>query len=231
MTTKIIAMRITCLILVFALSSSFAFAQVEDNFEIPDRSTVVEPSFKAINKTIGLNEFLKEQLDYPTNASIMGIEGTVVVKFKVLPEGTLSEIQVINSICPEYDGAVIKAIKASSGMWSPGMENGHSEIMEKEVAVLFQCEESDMYETARMYASMAAKNAEKGKYRRAIKLYNKVVEICPYECALYQRGCAKYNYGDLRGAMLDFERIADLGSDLTYSLLEELRNKGIYAQK
>jgi TonB family protein len=213
------------------LISSFAFAQFEDDFEIPDRTTVVEPTFQAITKTIGLNEFLKEKLDYPTSAFRQGIEGTVVVKFNVLPEGTLSEIQVINSVCPEYDDAVIKAVKASSGMWSPAMENGHPETMEKEVAVLFQSEESDMYETARMYASMAAHKAEKGKYKRAIKLYNKVVEICPHECALYQRGLAKYNYGDLRGAMLDFERIEDLGSDLTDSLLEELRNKGIYAQK
>jgi len=223
-------MRSFFIMLVFALYSSIAFAQYEDFFTIPDIINVVEPTFKGVNENVDIDDFLQEKLDYKTNASNNGVEGTVVVQFKVRQDGTLSDVLVVNSVCPEYDAAVKKAVKASSGMWIPGTKNGEVVTMKKEMAVVFQCEGSEMYQNAQLIAVRANRLLEKGKYKRAIKFYNKVIAICPHKCTLFQRGLAKYNCGDVKGAILDFERIADLGSDLADSLLEELHNEVILAK-
>lgn len=225
-------MRFFFLMLVFAFYSSFAFTQFEDDFKIPDRMTVVEPAFKGVNETVGIDEFLKEKLDYPTNAAKAGAEGTVVVQFEVRPDGTLSDVLVVNSVCPEYDDAVIKAVKASSGMWTPGTKNGQAVTMEKEMAVVFKSEGSEMYKTAQLYAVRANKLLKEGKYKKSIKLYNKAIVLCP-DCAFtfYHRGLARYNCGDQKGAILDLQRTADLGSHQADSLLTVLHYEVIFAKE
>ncbi len=219
-------MRFLFLMFVFALYSSFTFAQYEDFFTIPDMMNVVDPTFKGVNENVGIAEFLKEKLDYSTNAAKAGVEGTVVIQFNVQPDGILSEILVINSVCPEYDDAVIKALKASSGMWIPGTKNGQAVTMEKEMAVVFRCEGSEMYQNAQLYAVRANKLFKQGKYKKSIKLYNKAIVLCP-DCAFtfYHRGLARYNCGDQNGAILDLQRTADLGSHQADSLLNVLHNK------
>jgi TonB family protein len=193
---------------------------------------VLEPTFTATNETVTISDFLQENLDYPKNATKAGVEGTVVIQFKVLPSGDLSEIQVVNSVCPDYDDAVTKAIEATTGMWNPGTDNGHPVTMEKEVSVVFKREGMEMYNTAQYYAVTANKFSKKGNYKRAIKLYNKAIVICP-NCAFtfYQRGLARYNSGDQEGAKKDFERTADMGSHKADHMLDKLHEEGTYAQK
>ena len=224
-------MRLTYLMLVFALFSSFAFAQHEDESIEPDMMNVVEPTFKGNNETPGIDEFLKERMDYPTNAGRSGVEGTVIIQFQVLPSGNLKEIQIINSVCPEHDDKAIRAVKASGGMWTPGTINGRPVAMEKEIAVVFRNEGSDMFKTAQLYAAKATKLMNQGKCNRAMKFYNKAIVLCP-DCALiYQRGLARYNSGDPKGAIRDFERTSDMGSHQADYMLDKLREEGVYAQK
>jgi len=218
--------------LVFAFYSSFAFAQYEDEFKEPGTMNVLEPTFKGINETVDINEFLRENLIYPKNAYKTGIEGTVVIKFEILPNGTLSDVLVVNSVCPEYDDAVIKAVKASSGMWTPGTKDGQAVTMEKEMAFVFKYEGSEMYKNAQLYAVKANKLLKEGKYKKSIKLYNKAIVLCP-NCAFtfYHRVLARYNCGDQEGAILDLQRTADLGSHQADSLLKVLHNEVILAKE
>lgn len=224
-------MRLTYLMLVFALFSSFAFAQHEDEAKEPGMTIVVEPTFTGTNETVGIGDFIQKNLDYPKNASRAGAEGTVVIQFKVRSDGSLSEIQVVNSVCVEYDDGVKKALKASSGMWTPGTKNGQPVAMQKEIAVVFKDEGSDIYKTAQMYAVKAANLSEQGKYDRAIKLYKKAIVLCP-DCALiYQRGLARYHSGDQNGALKDFERTAYMGSHQADYMLAKLSEERGYIKK
>ncbi len=230
LTTKIIAMRLSILMLVFALSSSFAFAQDEDESKKTGMMNVLEPEFKGINETADIFEFLEENLTYQRELiNKTGLEGSVIMQFDILPTGNLSEFLVVNSVCPEYDEAVIKALKATNGAWNPGTNNGHPVTMEKEVTVVFKFEGIEMYKTAQSYANRADKLFKVGKYSRAIKLYDKAIILCP-NCpsTLYQRGLAQYYSGNPKGALKDFERIADLGSHLADPLLAKLHEEGIH---
>ena len=217
-------MRLSILILVFALSSSFAFAQNEDEPKKTDIMIVLEPEFKGINETTGINEFLKKNLAHQEDyLNKTGVEGSVVIQFKILPSGNLSEFLVINSVCPVYDEAVINALEATNGAWNPGTINGHQVTMEKEVTVVFKFDWTEMYKRAQLCANKAGKLSKEGKYNRAIKLYNKAIVFCP-NCpsTLYQRGLARYYSGDQKGALRDFERTEELGSHLADPLLAKL---------
>jgi len=226
-------MRLSVLMLVFALSSSFAFAQNEDESNKPDMMNVLEPEFKGINETEGINEFLQESLSSQYDlVSKSGIEGSVVVQFKILPTGNLSDFLVINSVCPKYDNAVIRALEATNGAWNPGTKYGHPVAMEKEVTFIFMFEGIGMYITAQSYANRADELSKEGKYNKAIKLYNKAIVLCPnHPPTLYQRGFARHKSGDQKGALQDFERIADLGSHLADPMLAKLQEEAVFARE
>ncbi|MCP4309623.1 MAG: TonB family protein [Bacteroidetes bacterium] len=216
-------MRLSKLVLVFSIFSSSVFAQSEDASFESAMMSIVKPEFKGITENIGIKEFLQQNLYYPFNAYKTGIEGTVVIRFNVLPTGNLSELQVIHSVSNIIDDDVIDVLKASKGMWKPGTINGLPVPMEKEVSVLYKIERSGMYTTAQLNKNKGDKLLKEGKYSRAIKLYSRSIDIYPvYDLTIYRRGLAKYYSGDLEGALNDFERVADLDSQLADPMLTKL---------
>lgn len=217
-------MKLSILMLVFVLFSSFAFAQNEDEFKKTGMMNVQEPEFKVSNETVDIIEFLQESLAYQVEyINKTGVEGSVVIEFKIQPTGNLSEFTVVNSVCPEYDESVIRALEATNGAWKPGTNNGHPVTMEKEVTIVFSFDRTEMYKTAQMYINRADKLSKDGKYNRAIKLYDQAIVLCP-NCpsTLYQRGLARYYSGDQKEALRDYERIEELGSPLADALLAKL---------
>lgn len=225
-------MKLNFLMLVFTLASSLVFAQYEDASKESGMMNVLEPEFKGINETVGIVDFLQENLCYPKNALETETEGTVIIQFKVLPTGNLSEFQVINSVSPECDKAVISALEATDGRWNPGTKNGYPVAMKKELTVVFKSEGIEMYKRAQEYSVWADKASRAGKYSRAIKLYNKAIVLCPnHSETFYRRGLARYHIGDIKGALNDFERTADLGSHLADPMLDKLHESAVSAKK
>jgi len=223
-------MRLSISILIFAICSSLVFAQNEEESENSGMMNILEPTFKGTNESVNINEFIKENLDTPLNCQNLGIGGAVMVQFNVFPTGNLSEIQVIESVSPEFDRSVIRTLEATNGMWNPGTINGRPVPMEKEIIVVFKFEGTDLFKAAQMNKNKADKLLKEGKYSRAIKLYSKVIGSCPNsETIIYRRGLAKYYIGDLEGASKDFERVADLNSHLANPMLTKLNEVADYA--
>ena len=192
---------------------------------------IVEPEFKGTNENAGIKEFIEENLLTPLNAENWGIEGTVVIRFNVLPTRDLSEFQIIHSVSSSLDKAVIDVLKATNGLWKPGTIYGHPVTMEKEVTVLYKIEGSDIYRAAQMNKSKADKLLKEGKYSKAIKLYSRAIESFPiYDFTIYRRGLARYYAGDLEGALNDFERLAYLDSHLADPMLTKLSEVADYAK-
>ena len=138
-------MRLSISILVFAIFSSSVFAQNEDGPSESINMNILEPEFKGINGNMGFQEFIDESLLTPLNVRKWGLEGAVVIRFKVLPDRNLSEFQVIQRISSKFDEALMDALEASNGMWNPGTINGLPVPMEKKVTVIFKIEGTDMY--------------------------------------------------------------------------------------
>ena len=75
-------------------------------------------------------EWLSLNIKYPKEASKNKVNGTVVVKFEVLADGSIGEAEISNSINPELDKEALRVVKAMP-KWNPGTVDG------KPVAVWF----------------------------------------------------------------------------------------------
>ena len=122
------------LILSFLFLSLITFAQYQQLKE----TLVTPPHFNgAENENYDNNSSKFSQF---VNNSIQNDflhSGVVVVLFTVNKDGTVSNIDLVNSVSNATNNAVINCIEKSSGLWEPGTTNGNPVTMEKEIHVRF----------------------------------------------------------------------------------------------
>ena len=70
-----------------------------------------------------LNQFIKENLRYPEEAVKKKIQGTVVVQFAVMKDGSVDKVSVYVKAHPELDDEAVRVIKLLP-KWKPGKING-----------------------------------------------------------------------------------------------------------
>ena len=80
-----------------------------------------QPSFPG--GTNALNTFIVSNLKYPVFAQEKGIQGRVVVKFIVEKDGSISNVEVNQSVDPDLDNEAMRVVKAMP-KWYPGLKNG-----------------------------------------------------------------------------------------------------------
>ena len=82
-----------------------------------------EPQFPG-----GLDElmrFIKRNLVYPQQATDMGIEGRVVLRFVVNKNGEVSDIELLRKLDPVCDKEALRVVKMMP-KWIPGRQNGRA---------------------------------------------------------------------------------------------------------
>ena len=70
-----------------------------------------------------LLQFLAKNVKYPPEASEHGIQGKVVLRFVVEPDGSITDIKVEKSVDPLLDKEAIRVVKKMP-KWIPGRQNG-----------------------------------------------------------------------------------------------------------
>ncbi len=98
---------------------------VKDENGTDEVFTVVEEmaSFPGKNSEAELMAFLVKNLHYPASCAEKGIEGRVVVKFLVQPDGTLTDFEAVNSPDEELSAAAIEVCKKMP-KWNPAKQRG-----------------------------------------------------------------------------------------------------------
>lgn len=84
-----------------------------------------------------LMKFLGEKIKYPVIAQEQGIQGTVVLRFVVGKDGSVSDVQVVRSLDPSCDKEAIRVVK-SMPKWVPGKQNGRPVLVYFTVPVRFK---------------------------------------------------------------------------------------------
>ncbi|MFZ4455419.1 MAG: TonB family protein [Bacteroidales bacterium] len=88
-----------------------------------DRHSIVEEMPQFPGGEGCLTKFLNENLQYPPVSQECGIQGTVNVRFLVLKDGTIGDVEVVKSLDKACDKEVIRLVKCMP-KWSPGKQNG-----------------------------------------------------------------------------------------------------------
>ena len=94
-----------------------------------------QPSFPG--GTNALNTFIGSNLKYPVFAQEKGIQGRVVVKFIVEKDGSISNVEVNQSVDPDLDNEAMRVVKAMP-KWIPGQINGKAVKVECSHPFVFQ---------------------------------------------------------------------------------------------
>jgi periplasmic protein TonB len=94
--------------------------------EIPVESTVfyvVEESPQYPGGEVALLNFINENLRYPAEAISNNIQGRVILKFVVNPDGSVDRIVILRGIDPLLDNEAIRVVKALP-KFKPGKQRG-----------------------------------------------------------------------------------------------------------
>lgn len=87
-----------------------------------------------------LNKFLGQNLQYPENAQIRGIQGKVYVTFVVERDGSISNAKVAKSIDSELNAEAIRVVKLMP-KWNPGKQNGELVRVSSTIPIIFVIKE------------------------------------------------------------------------------------------
>ena len=91
-----------------------------------------------------LLQFIYQNVRYPEPARLEGIEGTVVLRFVVEPEGTISNLEVMKDIgggCAEEALRVVGAMNEVGVRWTPGKKAGKAVRVFQVLPIKFKLEE------------------------------------------------------------------------------------------
>lgn len=79
------------------------------------------PQFPGGNEA--MYQWLFNNIRYPAAAAENGIDGRVVVKFVVEPDGMITNVEIVNSVDPDID-AEAKRVVRRMPKWIPGKNKG-----------------------------------------------------------------------------------------------------------
>ena len=176
-------------------------------------------------RCFSIYDFLSQNLVYPDKAKRWEIEGTEVIRFQVTADGEINTIRVINSVSDDIDYCVIRALKISSGNWTPGNINGVPSTIEQEINVVFKIHEStDFLELAQYYVKKGNFMLyDKKKPGKALRFFNLAVKYMPNNIPLLtSRMFCKDRLGDVEGVIADRERINALAHRNSTMSFEEM---------
>lgn len=85
-----------------------------------------------------MQKFLKTNVVYPKYSIKKNEQGTVVIEFVVLKDGSLSKIKVVNSVSPLLDKEALRVVNLMNGNWTPGYQLGETVNVKLRAPVIFR---------------------------------------------------------------------------------------------
>ncbi|MEM6843281.1 MAG: energy transducer TonB [Bacteroidota bacterium] len=85
---------------------------------------VVEQFPEPVGGMTAFYQYIQENMEYPSRARSMRVEGKVFVQFVVFPNGSIQDIEVIKGIGAGCDEEALRVVKESPIEWIPGNQRG-----------------------------------------------------------------------------------------------------------
>lgn len=96
----------------------------------------------------GWNEYLSENIVYPSEAKAKRIEGTVYVEFIVNADGTIGNVEVLRGIGGGCDEEALKAVR-NSPTWESGTQRGKKVNVKMRLPIRFALDKEEQAENPR----------------------------------------------------------------------------------
>jgi protein TonB len=90
---------------------------------------------------VALMKWLQENISYPAIAAEQGIQGRVVLRFVVKPDGSVDDVEVQKGLDPSLDKEAVRVVKKMP-KWIPGKQNGNPVYVYYSLPVVFRLQNS-----------------------------------------------------------------------------------------
>ncbi len=133
-------MRLYFLALLSLICFKTSFAQGINKEVLPNDTTIYskyivdQPAYLSSQE---LNKHAQENLKYPADAFLKGIEGTFYVQFVVEKDGSITNVKVSKGVDEELDKEAVRVISIMP-RWKPGKINGVVVRTKNETPVKFK---------------------------------------------------------------------------------------------
>ena len=94
------------------------------------------PTFNG-QKAEFFRNYVAENVRFPRKALVNGVGGKVYVSFVVDKDGTVNKVEILRSVHPVIDNAVIDAIRKSP-RWEPGIQSGQYVKVKFSIVIAFE---------------------------------------------------------------------------------------------
>jgi TonB family protein len=84
---------------------------------------------------------LGSTLHYPTSAKQDSLEGTVFLSYLVTKAGKVTDVKVAKGVRDDVDAEAIRAFRAISGKWNPGLKDGKPQAVKMTLPIAFKLSE------------------------------------------------------------------------------------------
>lgn len=89
-----------------------------------------------------LNKFLGKEIRYPSDAQNNHISGRVTVEFIIEKDGSVTNVKAVKRIGFGCDEEAERVIRLTTGMWTPGKNNGHAVRLKITQPMYFRLQEN-----------------------------------------------------------------------------------------
>ncbi|MCR5243887.1 MAG: energy transducer TonB [Bacteroidales bacterium] len=114
--------RIILLLFLILLPCGFINAQEPDEI-VTVCLKETRPRFDGQDAS-AFSKWIREHQRYPRKAKKAGIQGQVIVSFKITAEGKLTDVKVKKGVHPLLDKEAVRVIKSAPQKWEPGERKG-----------------------------------------------------------------------------------------------------------
>jgi TonB family protein len=120
------------------------FQKFQYGSEIPDSSSIIYKNPKELpaykNGNYALQDFINKNLEYPRQAQLGNIQGTVIVRFVIEPNGLVSNVGIAKSTGGGCNEEAIRVFRLL-GNWVPGKNSGKIVRTQTTLPFVFQLKE------------------------------------------------------------------------------------------
>ena len=104
-------------------NNTFDFSATQSSSQQKDLVEVLEVTPSFVGGTSAYNQWVEEHLIFPENVYGKNIKGRVVASYVIEKDGTISNVDIVQSVHPLVDKAVVRML-SSMPKWNPGTQNG-----------------------------------------------------------------------------------------------------------
>ena len=114
-----------------AAEGVFGIPEGSGTFAVPEPEAVIVPVVRDIAEVMpqyeggleAMMKFIQKKIRYPRAPKALGIDGTVYVRFVVRGDGSVTDVEVIRGVHPDYDREAVRVISLLPS-WKGGSHNG-----------------------------------------------------------------------------------------------------------